>query len=278
MNTRLFQVIIDILRNKIFYLKDFADKKIELQKNKEIKTAILGSSHAVFYQTEENEFNFGTSSQDLYYSYNLYNKYAKNAKNIILTYSVFSKGLCLIKTKEIELCILAKIIFDIDYQFKQPAYKKKLHLLEPFYKFKINNYFKNPKKYKKKSFQENSLEQLNKPEYIKKRALNHLKNYNRTENQLEFLYKFLEKTTERNQKFYIIIPPATPLYKKVLPDGKKLFEHLYSICKKYTNTKILDFYNSDLFTNDDFTDGDHINEKASVKLTKNIKEKIKILW
>ena len=114
MRLSLVQNIINICRGKFLYLQEIADKYEMTQYEKFLKTFVIGSSHAMFYQAEEKELNLATASQDLYYSYCLYEKYGQSAENIILTYSVFSKGLCLIKTKEMELCILLKEIFGID--------------------------------------------------------------------------------------------------------------------------------------------------------------------
>lgn len=134
MRSSLFQNIINICRGKLLYLQGIADKYLAIENQAEIKTLVLGSAHAVFFQTNEDEFNLATASQDLYCSYNLYKKYGQNAQNIILTYSVFSKGLCLIKTKESELCILLKEIFGIDYQNKDIAKKSICFSLSHFIK------------------------------------------------------------------------------------------------------------------------------------------------
>ena len=227
----------------------------------------------MFYQDNEKELNLATPSQDLYYSYSLFEKYGQSSKNIILTYSVFSKGLCLIKTNEIELCILLKEIFGIDYQFKNIAKKKNLYLLEPFYKIWINKYLKNPKSLNLRKTTEREIQSINSKDYIQKRAKKHYKNYQRNFNQLNYIKKFIEKTKENDQNLILILPPAKKIYKEVLPDGKKIFQHLFKICKNYNHIKILDFYNSDSFSEEDFLDGDHLNIAGGWKLTKIIRTK-----
>lgn len=274
MRLEFFQNIINIFRGKLLYLPEITSKYLEVKDKKAIKTLVLGSSHAMFYQCDENEYNIATSSQDLYYSYHLFEKYGQKADNVILTYSIFSKGLCLIKTKEIELCILLKKIFEIDYQFKNIAKKKKLYLLEPFYKIQIDKYLKNPSSLKKKRVKDDEIYPMNSSEYIKTRALKHYKNYQREENQLEYLEKLLEKTQENNQNLILIIPPAKKLYKESIPNGKEIFKHLFEMCNKYKQVNILDFYNSNLFSEDDFIDSDHLNKDGQIKMTEFIKNRI----
>lgn len=274
MRLDFIQNIINICRGKLLYLRSIADKYLAIESQKEIKTLILGSSHATFYQADKEEFNLATASQDLYYSYNFYEKYGQKCENIILTYSVFSKGLCLIKTKEIELCILLKEIFGIDYQFKEFAKKKNLYFFEPFYRIQIKKYLKNPNSLKKRIVKDGEVQTMNSPDYIKTRALKHYKNYQREENQLEYLEKFLEKTKENNQNLILILSPVMELYKKSLPDGKEIFKHLFDICEKYEHVKILDFYNSNLFTEDEFLDSDHLNKNGQMKMTEIVRAKI----
>lgn len=229
----------------------------------------------MFYQAKKDEFNLATPSQDLYYSYHLYEKYGYNCKNIILTYSVFSKGLCLIKTKEIELCILLKEIFKINYQFKAIARRKNLYWLEPLYRIQIKKYFKNSDFSRKRKTRENEIELMNTIKYIQERAKKHYKNYLREDDQLLYLDKFMEKTKENEQNLILILPPAMNSYKDVLPNGNELFEHLIKRCEKYKHIKILDFYNSNLFTEDDFIDGDHLNENGQIKITEMVKNIVK---
>ena len=274
MRLDFFQNIINICRGKLLYLSGIADKYIAIENQKEVKTLVLGSSHATFYQTDKNEFNLATASQDLYYSYNLYEKYGQNCENIILTYSVFSKGLCLIKTKETELCVLLKEIFGIDYQFKDVAKKKKLCLFEPFYRIQIKKYLKDSTSLKIRIAKSGESQLMNTVEYIKTRALKHHKNYQREQTQLEYIQKFLDKTKENNQKLILILPPVTSLYKEVLPEGKELFEHLFEMCEKYNHVKILDFYTSKIFADEEFFDSDHLNPDGKIKMTEIVRAEI----
>lgn len=268
------QNIINICRGKFLYLHEIASRYEMLQQRKFFKNFILGSSHAMFYQANEKELNLATPSQDLYYSYCLYEKYGQKAENIILTYSVFSKGLCLIKTNEIELCILLKEFFEIDYQFKDFAKKKKLYLLEPFYRIYINKYLKNPKSLRLRVAKDGEVQSMNFDSYIQERAKKHYKNYQRKLSQLVYIKKFIEKTKENNQNLILILPPVKKIYKETLPDGKEIFQHLYEICNKYEHVQICDFYNSNSFREEDFVDGDHLNANGKLKLTEMVRAKI----
>lgn len=274
MRIDLFQNIINIYRGKFLYLRSIIEQYLHIEKLSELETLVLGSSHATFYQANANEFNLATPSQDLYYSYNLYNKYGKNCKNIILTYSVFSKGLCLIKTKEIELCILMKIIFGIDYQFKDFAKRKNCYFLEPFYKIRIKNSLKNPNSLRKRVIKENELQSMTDENNIQIRAKKHYKNFLRETTQLEYLEKLLYETKENNQNLILVIPPATKIYKEALPDGNDIFKHLFELCEKYDHVKILDYYSTEEFSRQEFVDGDHLNEVGNVKLTEFVRGSI----
>ena len=274
MRLSLVQNMINIFRGRFLYMQEIADKYEKIQYENFLKTFVIGSSHAMFYQTEEKELNLATSSQDLYYSYCLYEKYGQNAENVILTYSVFSRGLCLIKTKEIELCILLKEIFGIDYQFKDVAKNKFLHILEPFYRIQIKKYFKDHNSLKKRICNVKNVQINNSVDFIQERAKKHYKNYQRKLDQLDYIKMIVEKTEKNNQKLILILPPVKKIYKEVLPSGQEMFEHLFKICREYKHIQILDFYNFDSFEEEDFVDGDHLNTKGQLKMTEMVRAEI----
>lgn len=119
--TKLFQKVIDVFRGKYQNKRDFitaAMKYWGLNKNiSTIKTLVLGSSHGQYsYIPDDSEYNIALPSQDLYYNYKIYEKYAdkmKNLEEIVLFYSVFSKGFEVEKTSARFICLYYAFLFNI---------------------------------------------------------------------------------------------------------------------------------------------------------------------
>ena len=101
MKIKFVQDVIDRLRHKILYAESFLKKEVLINSKQSFDTLILGSSHIYQYVTQESELNCALASQDLYSSYKLYEKLNSNSlKNIIISFSVFTPGYCLIKTND----------------------------------------------------------------------------------------------------------------------------------------------------------------------------------
>lgn len=276
MRIQFIQNIIDSLRNKTWGMGTLVNKYLGIEKKPNIKTLILGSSHLMSgYLPNQDEYNLAFNSQDLYYSYKLYNKYNNNnIKNIIISFSVFTAGQKLGLGSEADACAILKIIYNIDYQYPEIAKAKKLHKKEVFYQKAYEKYLKIvnlPKNYrgeisssKKKNIREKD---------IKIRALKHLKNNLRENNNLEYCTKLINATKENNQNLIFIIPPATTIYKSVLPSSEEIFNQFYKITQNNEHIKIINLYDSNQFNDSDFYDGDHLNNTGAKKLTKIIHDK-----
>lgn len=75
---------------------------------------------------------------------------------------------------------------------------------------------------------------------------------------------------------YIVIPPATKYYKKYCSgEFKEMFYNVLEIAKDSgALLEVLDFWDDEAFSDDDFNDMDHLNEQGAAKLTCKIKERI----
>ncbi len=262
------QNIIDLLRGKIYALQTFCNAYNETQIKNNADTLILGTSHLLTgYVPNESEMQLAITSEDLYYSLKLYEKFNNEQfKNVIISYSMFSRGYSQIYTRAASLCCLFKLFFDIPYQYEEIAKTKHLHFIEKLYKNKVKKALKYGDQYhKSKIFKCNHAE--NGLEVIRKRATKHYKHSLREVSQLDYLIKLAEKCNQNNQNLFIIIPPATSCYKECIPNSKELVNEITQLMQNYPNTKIIDFYHTDLFKTDDFHDGDHLNNKGAIKMT-----------
>lgn len=275
MKKHIFQDIIDLIRNKTVAVESFVEFENQLKNINDKETLIIGSSHiADGYIPQKNEVSFAFHSQDLYYSYNLY-KLTKhsNIKNVIMSFSVFSDGYTLIKTNESKFCIPLKLIFGIPYQYEDVAKYNRLYLFEYQYKRKINKCRKNREKYVRKPYIVKNDFDLN---IIKKRATSHYKNHLREISQMNYFIKILEETKAKNQNLYIVITPVTSMYRNELPPSEEIFSNMKNITKEFPHCCVLDYFNDEEFTIEDFYNGDHLNKKGAEKLTNLIRKEISI--
>lgn len=278
MRIKFIQKTIDLFRRKKHkidgYLSQLANKILQLESfNDGIDTLILGSSHAQLgYRAENNEFNLGLSFQDLYYSYSLYKKYCHMpVKNIILFYSVFSSGAQTIKTNYTSIAPIYKIVTGIDYQDYKTAKEKKLFSKEASFAKQFKMY--------KKTFSadiayrgnEVTYETAIKAEQASYRALPHLKNNQRNNNQTSYVEEIYKLSSTHNAKLYVVISPATKQYKECLPPSEILFKDITKL-QETLNIKVFNMYDCEQFNDDDFKDWDHLNINGAKKLTALIKE------
>ncbi len=277
------QDIIDIIRGKIFALHPIVDKYECYERVKNYHTLALGSSHMEKgYIPSVGEINMGSTSQDLYYSYNLYKLFNnQNLKRVFITFSVFSSGDFLIKSRSGmgRMCIIFKLLYGIPYQLEEYAAKNKFKYWEKYYNSQIKRYRKKiklPDEYRGEFIRDDIKDIPKDITKIKQRALRHYKIHCKEEKNIEYLIKLLEDTKKNSQELYIILPPATSIYKSPLPASSVIFSDLYEICKDYSHAKIINLYDSDKFTDEDFRDGDHLNLNGRKKFTNLLHEYIKI--
>ncbi|MBP3924948.1 hypothetical protein J6E39_06875 [bacterium] len=279
MRIAIVQEIIDVLRGKTFGLDTMVNKHECFLNIKDYYLLAFGSSHMdLGYIPAEGEINMGSPSQDLYYSYNLYKLMNNETLKVVLqTYSAFSAGDVLIKSRYNKLAVMFKLLYNIPYQDNEIAKKLHFNFWEKYYKFMMLKYLKVlnlPQNYNGKPGCNNTIGIKDEAE-IQKRALKHYK-IGKKSTQIDYCKKLLKETKNNNQKIYFILPPVTSYYKAILPASGIIFNELYEVCKGYSHAEILNFYDSDFFTDDDFSDGDHLNYGGATKLTQKVKERFKI--
>lgn len=278
MKIRFVQEFIDILRGKVLYLPGMIRTYCAYKHVKDYQTLALGSSHMGSYIPDDSGINMSMASQDLYYSYKLYNLlYSENPKikNIILSFSVFTPGHCLIKTNEKKLAVLYKVMYGIDYQFPEIAKKKHLPWFEKHFKSKVDEFYEKTEKnpdYRggmpKDYFDTTNIN----PEKAKKIALKHYKGNQRESSQMEYFEKFMGAIQENNQNLLIVISPMPAEYRNTLPEKEILFEKLYSACSKHPKVKILNLYDDNGFEHEEFYDEHHLNIKGAKKISRIIND------
>ena len=264
----------DTVRGKVPYLENILAVYNVYKNIKDYETLVLGSSHMMAYMPDKSGINMSISSQDLYYSYEMYKLLKKEnpkLKNIIISFSLFTQGHCLIKTRECKMAIAYKILFGIDYQYPEIAKAKHFDLIEKYYKYKIY------KEYRKRVFVEGyrggmpeyyfDTTDIN-PEKAKVLAMKHYKNNKRECSQMYLLKEFIKDVQKNNQNLYIYIAPNSEEYRRNLPAKEELFKEMYDVVSNAQNVRVIDLYNSEDFERNDFLDEIHLNIKGAKKLTK----------
>ncbi|MBR5904069.1 MAG: hypothetical protein IKZ49_00870 [Alphaproteobacteria bacterium] len=245
-------------------------KFIGIQKCKDLKNLVLGSSHGRDgFIPEKFDFNLSNSSLDMYRIWNLYSwvvkHNGKNLKNIIIFWSVFHAGLQLEKTREFKRCIPYKALFGIDYacDFK---------IDDRFALNQINQWLRDircPREFRGKSRYD-----IKHDEMAEELAYKHVKNTKRNNNQIQYLQNIADLARKKKQKVYVVLPPYRSDYLKCLPDKKEIYFELYDFLDKNRDVKLLDFQFDKDFKDSDFDSPDHCNENGGKKLTKKIKQSI----
>lgn len=233
-----------------------------------IETLAIRGSNADygFYSSGwDNSFNLGLISTDFYSSYQLYNNYRlklRKLKNVLVFISVSSPGYSLIRTSERNRAIAYKYFFDIPYS--ETGHIKQKHEKWIFSKCDNLNHVKiddNYSGYETKHIYGDHF-------IAKERVRTHLRENLREPDQMLWLNKFNESVKNDSRRLIIIIQPFKSDYKMLLPESNVLFRKFYSL----NDIHILNYYDSDLFTDDDLGDTDHLNEQGAIKLTNEIRK------
>jgi hypothetical protein len=246
-------------------------KKIGLEKNAlTIKTISLGSSHSdySFYSPMwENTYNLGLTSGDIFTSYQLYENNKRkliNLQYIIFFFSVFTAGNSLINTTERYRAVVYKYFLQIPYA-KSGTIKSRFEKIIR-HKCGIVSIKNNNPNYTGYNFKTYYGVKLS----VTDRAKKHLRENRREPNQLEWLQKLSQSIKQDNRKLIIVLSPCRSDYRDMLPAKEELFHKLYNL--GLNDVEFLNFYDSDLFTDEDMGDTDHLNEKGAKKLTSEIQK------
>lgn len=271
---------------KIFsYCKNFSTDlsvfDIEIKKHhayianqEQIETLVLGSSTARdgFLPEHIFDFNLGTSSQDLYRTYNLYKwctqQNSKSLKNIIVFFDVFTPGLQLEKTATAYRTIVYKQLYNIPYAFKLKRMYKHFEKL-------CKNYFNTYQAVTDDYYGQSVFDVQENPNYIQDTAQKHMKHNQRHNNQIAYLEKLILLAKQNNHNVYIVVPPYRADYRKYLPENKIVFQELNAFLKKHNQVTLLNFFDDARFETNDFNDCHHLNKNGATKLTEIIKQYIK---
>ncbi|PTP92703.1 hypothetical protein [Vibrio splendidus] len=269
-------------KKSLFMDDDFIQYVINKKKGierhgSEVEILALRGSHAdyaIFTDQNQNMYNLGLTSSDLYTSFQLYEKtkvFTPNLKYVVLFYSVFTPGLCLIKTKERNRLVTYCDVFGFDYQENDIINRKDEKIILK----KINK-----KTNQKCNIPENFRGYVNPSHFTTNitpevRVKTHIRENKREPNQLKHLEKLSRSITSDGKKLIIVLSPNRSDYKSLLKEDRNLFTSLSN--SRLKNVEIFDFYNSDLFEDSDFGDTDHLNLQGAKKLTKELSRKIELL-
>ena len=246
--------------------------------DKDAKTLVLGSSHGEYgWFPQQGEYNLCFASQDLYYSYQLYCKYAPKLpklKRVILFFSVFSPGFELDKCSEKERCMVYDALFNIPPKncfYKQNPYKNIRLRLKFFWKYlfpraELANYRGECLDIKGKSVQRLETADVN------DRVQKALKHNRRNKTGFEYINKLIAEANEHNQEVVIVLSPAHQKYKELV-DKEITFDCRDDLLKSM-NYRVIDGYQLDCFSDDDFWDFDHLRLDGAKKFTTIIRRKI----
>ncbi|MGL5260970.1 MAG: hypothetical protein ACRC9P_01130, partial [Bacteroides sp.] len=245
------------------------EKKISFEEEcADTKVLFLGSSHGAYGIDpsffSDKVFNLCSNSQDLYYSYMLYKTLfckLESLESLVLCYSVFSSGFECQKTIGKDFCAYFKHFFQISYKYEDDK--------------NMRPYEKDLGRLTKKSLPPHGLVSLGYSQPSEcfadypasKRALSHMRENNRENDQFSYLEQIANLCKENNHQLIVLFPPVRQDYLEHTPDEAILFEKVFSLAKN-SRFDILSLYASPQFLFEDFGDPDHLNLKGAAKLSK----------
>lgn len=239
----------------------------------QIELAVLGSSHAQcgFCETDR-DINLGIASQDLYYSYRLYLKCRLmflNLKRVVLFYSDFSAGFEEERSKMISETLKYNQYFGIPPKNPILYAEKNIDTSLNFAPFETKEFdFGAPYPFPFAS------EDLKTAEGIKIRVQKHIKHALRDNNQTAFVEKLIRAVSDDGIRLLVVVPPVTEEYLSYIPPGTNLFGKLETLLDRYGKKALyLNCYRDKDFTDEDFADCDHLNQRGAEKLTAKIRQK-----
>lgn len=255
------------------YLIDLRKRSVLITSLPSTRRLVFGSSHAYYgWFAQEGEFNCANSSCDLYHAFKLYEKIVDSSSkkdfDVVLFYSVFSRGFILEKTSEGVFSIPYKLLWGIGYQYPlllahrliEWRVAKKLEKMEAPVE---ENYLGNCEYFVKKGKIAPS---------AASRVSSHLKNNARAISQDVFVKNLSQAVRRNGGKFCVVIPPVRKDYADLLPRPvEKLFVDLLDIAAE-EHFQVLDYTLSNDFTEDDFVDTDHLNERGAKKLSDKVRK------
>lgn len=270
----------------IYFFEDYKFSVIEgldykildmLRRNK-INGIITGLSYAevgIRESINDNFINFSFSSQDLYYDFLLI-KYLFNFKQVKdnLRYVIINMG-----------------YYSFDYNMTRTNARNRIHryinyfedyhnndnfieldIIRSFYEERITfqEYIDMNK------LKEETILTLNDVNGIYEAQKNSYMDYEATRNENEkILEQYILFLKENNIVPIIVICPTSKHYRENFNINKKnIFYNILDDLKDKYSFQVIDYFDSDLFKDDDFWDYSHLNGKGSEKFTQILKEEI----
>ena len=285
----IFKYVFKVCRRLFFTNYDYCflkDKIRRLKKDNSKQAIVVGISYSMFGIDDKllkyNAFNLSMPSQDLYYSYKVAQKVIGDNKNIkycIIGSSYYGFHFDLSSSKN-EIHRVKNVYYPLlgdahnytinNTDIQRNTFRLRLNLLSIL----SNSYFNSFITKDSMALIKGKLEQLNKDELIalgERRALIHNKllNYKHTLNEnIEILYEFLKFLRLNNVKPLIVVFPATEYYRDYFEENfKKIFYEVINTMKSKYNFELVDLFDSNDFSLNDFIDFDHLNENGSRKMT-----------
>ncbi|MBW6411568.1 tetratricopeptide repeat protein [Clostridium weizhouense] len=283
------QHIMDIAKNKnIYFIEDYKVSVIEgldykiskLIGQNNINGLVMGLSYGeVGIKAEsllDNFINFSLSSQDLYYDFLLLKKLymfkqvKDNLKYVVINLAYYS----------------------FDYDMTQTISKNRIHRYLDYFKEYHNNndiinvdiekYF-----YEKRitfndyiemqNLKQESILNINDPNGQHEAKKNLTMNYINTRNEYENIFdEYIRFLIDNNIKPVVVICPTSKYYRGCY-DYRNKKECFYDILNRFRlkyEFQVIDYFDSELFEDNDFWDYSHLNDKGAEKFTQILNKQI----
>lgn len=267
--------------NYNFCIEGFDYKFDEIIKKNKVELLITGLSYAETAIDSNyfnlSSFNFALSSQDLFYDYNI-TKYLLNLgsvssslKYVIISLAYYSFDYDLSKSNEAARTHRYYECLGTTHNYLKSLDIDIIHSLYKKTNYKKEYYDMTVAKANTKMYDKNAENQ----EYIAKHhaAMNHPITVMENKKIFE---EYLELLKSKNIKPIVVVCPTSKYHHTYFEDGllKSRFYNILNEFKKYYNFQILDYFNSDLFEDNDFWDYSHLNKNGAEKFTKLLNENI----
>ncbi len=288
--------------------------KLNRIKNQQSEILITGSSYAMLGLLEEkmprSASNVAVNAQDLYYSLFSVKEALKRSERIEtivipISYYFFFTNMS-VKPSDYMLSVLSRVNFPVYNNLhgytgkllpvynkvsKSPVYEKIVDLekVRDIYYDAVKEDLENLPYYNSinirpaggllsYNFMEKSDEQNFDSAKIRANVHNSIFDFDRGLENQKLLDKFLNNMEELEKKVIFFIPPATKYYKKWVRDEmKQVYNKLVlDTVNKYECCRIIDLFNSDYFSEEDFQDYDHLNSRGAEKLSEIIAKNISL--
>ncbi|ENJ9652637.1 hypothetical protein AB2T14_000210 [Clostridium botulinum] len=235
-------------------------------------------------------FNFACASQDLYYDYEMM-KYSLSFEEVRKTIKYAIIGLCYYsfqydlskgvgkgrsnyyyritgKYHNYDLAQENKNFYKNFCEISKKIFKSNSSSI--LYEMEKKEYIRIMRDSKNKKFDSSLLSNKEKYECIKEVKMKYNKNYPLTVRENEEIFKsYLDMLYANDIIPIVVVPPETEIYRDNI--SILIRNEFYEIIEEYQEKysfQFLDYFYSNDFTNSDFYDGSHLNNKGSEKWTK----------